>query len=183
VFVLATRKAGIKSPAEIDAEIKKAKPLFDKRDKALAIESSKWQREIEMLERRVETEYVDLELPGGDTIAIRTCLSNPESDLLGRLREEQKAFDMKTGDPARLEEIMYEILELVTANPLLTVQWFRENEGKYATMDALAIAIGYHEKRIEHLKEQDRRVMRAYSFREDEGGASLRGVPSPHENH
>lgn len=178
MFVLASRKAGIKSPAEIEEALRKAKPLFDKRDRALSIESSKWQKEIEMLERRVNETSVDLELPGGDTIAIRTCLSNPESNQLAKLRAEQIAFDLKTGDPVRLEEIMYEILELVTANPLLTAQWFKEHEGKYATVDAVTIGIGYYEKQSQLLKERHQKVMRAQSFREDDSGTELRGVPA-----
>jgi hypothetical protein len=178
VFVLVTsRKPGVKSPQEIDDALKKAKPLFDKRDKALAVQTDKWQREIDMLERRVEEAYEDLDLPGGDTIAIRTCLSNPESKRLGELKQEQiKSDPVKDAD--RLEELMYEILGTITANPLLTVDWFRQNEGKYAMVDAVTMSIGYYEKQVQQLRERNRKVKAAQSFREDESGTELRDVPA-----
>ena len=180
MFVLAARKDGAKSPAEIDAALKKAKPLFDKRDKILSIESDKWQREIEMLEGRVKETH-EATLLGGKTIEIRSYLNNDESKRLGELQKKQRDFNPETDDPQILEEIMYEILGLVTANPLLDADYWRQHEGEYAMVDALMITTGYFENQVEQIKERNEKVRRAQSFREDQSGAELRSVPALHE--
>ena len=173
---MATRKQEAKSPAEIEAMLKKAKPLFEKRDKAIATEVGKWQREIEMLEGRVQETY-ELELMGGKTITMRTYLTNDESKRLGEIRQQQLNFNPEKDNPQVLEDVMYEILGIVTANPDLTADWWRQHEGKFAMVDAVTIAVGYYEKQVEMLKERNRRVRAAQSFREDGGGTELRDVP------
>ena len=117
-------------------------------DKRYNDQDAKWQNEIAMLERRVYSEYEDVDLGNGDRIAIRTALSEKESRYIGELEAERAGLDSKT-DIARLNEIAYEILELMTANPMLTRDWFEANRDKFALSDVLQISQAFYEQVVQ----------------------------------
>ena len=53
-------------------------------------------------------------------------------------------------------EIAWEILGVVTANPVLTMEWFANNRDIYSTEDMMTVSLGYYEgiaKRMERVSE------------------------------
>jgi Na+/phosphate symporter len=135
------------TPEEIDAALNQAKPLFEKMEQRYAAENNKWANEIATLERRVNTLYEDVDLGNGDRIAIRTALSEKESKRVGKLEEERTTLD-KEHDLDRLNDISYELLEIFTANPMLTKTWFKKNGDKFALNDALKIMFSFYESLV-----------------------------------
>lgn len=135
------------TPAEIEESLSKAQPLFDKMNARYDAVNTKWANEIAMLERRVNTLYEEVDLGSGDRIAVRTALSNQESKHIGKLDKERAGLD-PAKDEDRLNEISYEILEILTANPLLTKEWFAQNPDRYALTDALRISLTFYENII-----------------------------------
>jgi len=147
---------------EVNRILKDAEPTMRQMDESTAAAESRWRREIATLERRVETECVDVDLGNGDTIAVRACLSNAESRRIADLERERST--LSDGDRDRADEIAFEILGILTANPLLTAGWFRQNPDRYAVSDMVAITLGGYEARIVR---QGRRVQEAHSFRRE----------------
>jgi hypothetical protein len=141
-------------------------------------ETKRWQREIATLERRVREESEDVDLGNGDLIAVRTCLSNAESQKIAALEEERASLSPES-DSVRLDEIAYEILEIMTANPLLTAAWFRENPDKFAVSDMVRLTIGFYRARVAM---KSRGVRNAASFRREPAGPELRGVSEVSRN-
>jgi len=139
----------------------------------------RWQSEIAMLERRVknETSYVDL--GNGDKIAIRLCLSDAEMKEISELQKEMGNPDIPEDER---EFATFRILEIATANPLLTVDWFRDNRNSFATSDMLAVILGFYEAQVEERRKQLDRVRSAGRFRTDNARSELRGISSLHEN-
>jgi hypothetical protein len=133
---------------EIKSLLSEAKPQFQQMARQYNDQDAKWQNEITMLERRVYSEYEDIDLGNGDRIAIRTALSEAESRHIGDLNEERETLDKKA-DTARLNEIAYEILEIMTANPFLTRDWFENNRDKFALTDVLQISIAFYEQVVQ----------------------------------
>lgn len=148
------------SPAEIEESLAKAQPLFDKMNARYTAENNRWANEIAMLERRVNTLYEDVDLGNGDKIAVRTALSEEEMNELGELEQHLSA----DCSPEEKGEIAYRQLELLTANPYLTADWFRENRDKWPTIDGLSIILGYAENKI---RQQRDRVEKIRKFRNE----------------
>lgn len=165
--------------AEVNRILKEAEPLFEERRVREEAEKKRWAGEIAMLERRVREETVEVDLGGGDTLAIRSCLSESETKRIAKLEKERKELD--PDDPksqARMDEIAYEILEIVTANPLITRDWLKKNRDKFAVVDMLAATFAYYDAQADRF----RRINSARSFRTDKSGPELRGVPPLHED-
>ncbi len=169
-------KPGAKSPAEIDAELKRMKPLFEQMYAARDKDDQIWQEEISLLESRVSIAYQEVELPGGGTIRIRTCLTGPEMKRLGELEEKRIEAGHK-GDISGMNLAIYEIVEIVTANPLINVEYLKKNPDKYSGIDITTIGLGYYEGQVKALQERAEKVRRARTFRQDSEGAGIRPVP------
>ena len=164
------------TPEEIEENFKLAKPLFDKLAQSTQEENAKWTREIANLERRTRTKIVDIDIGDGDTIAVRTHLSQRAMRRLGEIEREKRG----TKDIDAQNELSYEELEIVTANPLLTRQWFRENQDNYPLNDMVTVIVGFYEAIADQQREKLRRVKSATSFLEKPNGAELRGLPALH---
>jgi hypothetical protein len=147
-------------PAEAAVMLKEHQPNFDRLKAAEAADSFKWQDEIAMLERRVHDCYEDVDLGNGDTIAVRTALSEEEMQEMNAL--EQRKTELEKKDP-ELSEITYRQLELMTANPYLTAQWFSENKAKWPVDAALAVLQSFLEHQI---SKRINRVKDLQSFRD-----------------
>jgi len=119
--------------------------MVKKKNELYADQDEKWQHEIEMLERRVKSNFIDIDLGDGDSIAIRACLSEEETRKLAKLNQERLKHDPEQ-EEAKLNEIGYEILELITVNPRFTKQYFQDNRDKYGTEDLLKAFFGYYEQ-------------------------------------
>lgn len=171
------RKPGAKSPAEIDLELEKAKTVFDRMYAGQEDEQRLWAEEIAMLESRVKHNYRDLELPGGGRIRVRSCLTGPEMERLDDL-EKQRIACANGNDAKGMNEAVYQILEIVTANPRLTAEYFRKNPTRYSQIDIITIGLGYYEGQVRDLQERAEKVRRAISFRKNQGGAGIRGLPA-----
>ena len=128
---------------EIDAIIAQSTPQFQQMDQRYAGHVLKWQNEIAMLERRVHDCHEDVDLGNGDRIAVRTALSEEEMLEMGAI--EERLMGLEKGDPER-SDLTYRQLELMTANPYLTADWFKENKDKWPVNDALVVLIGFSEK-------------------------------------
>jgi hypothetical protein len=145
-----------------------AEPLrrqMQERDDAGA---ARWDAEIAMLARRVETACEDVDLGNGDRLAIRVALTNDETSRLEELMPR-----------AGHEEADAEILAIMTANPILTKEWFLENRDRYGTADMAEVVVAFYEARAEKQRERFRRVAALKSFRPEPAGAGRVGVPSP----
>ena len=124
---------------------------------------SKWEHEIAMLERRVKEETAKVDLGNGDKLEIRSCLSDAEMEEFGRLQ----TLVQTKGKGKDNSEASYKMLEMTTANPLLTAEWFKQNRDKYATADMAAVLIGFYEDRVKRQKAGIDRVKSAADFRTD----------------
>lgn len=125
--------------------LKQHQPNFDQMEAAEIAESTKWLREIAMLERRVESLYEEVDLGNGDKIAVRTALSEEESAEYAELEKKKRTEGITVEE---VSEISYRQLELMTMNPLLTAGWFRQNKDKWPVNDALAIAVTFAENQL-----------------------------------
>lgn len=166
--------------AEAERILKEAEPLFKEREVREQAEKERWAREIAMLERRVKEDYVDIDLGHGDTLAIRTCLSNEESGRLGELYQTWFA-PLKEPDKnaiAKRKKVSYEIIELVTANPAITKDWLRKNPDKFATDDMVNAIFTWAELRQKRENERAQRLVSAVLFRQEPEGAGLRELPA-----
>jgi len=168
--------------AEAKRILKEATPLFEQRKITEQAERERWSHEIAMLERRVRDEYVEIDLGGGDTLAIRTALSEVESIKLGELYK-QWFTPMKKPDKNAVtakKKVSYEIIALVTANPLITRDWLEQNPDRFSTDDAVHAIISYAEERQKRENDRARGLIETLTFRPLQAGAELRGVsPSP----
>lgn len=139
------------------------KPIHDKMDAEKAAQSSEWEKEIQMLERRANTSFIDLELSNGDKLAIRSSLSLTDTDRIDALRMEQST----NNDKERMREISYEIVEIITANPLITKAWLKKNPRKFALNDILACAFAFYQQQVYQQREEMERIKKAFTFREE----------------
>lgn len=143
--------------------------LKAKRDAAITAQDEKWQREIELLETRVQSNFKDIAIDdNGGTIAIRASLSDAETGKIAKLDKERLKLGTKDKEgntiltekeTTKVNELTYEILETVTANPLLNKTFFRDNRDKYSTEDMLKVILGYYD-------EMAARVRRVSSIKE-----------------
>jgi hypothetical protein len=146
----------------------------------------KWQNEIAMLESRVQDCYEDIDLGNGDTIAVRTALSEEESRRYNDLEEQKNRFaqrlkelNKRKTDPSvtpeenqqiydeiqgmvdEISTVAYQQIELVTANPLITTDWLLQNKDRWPSNDILAIMASFLEGNI---RERVNRVKNIQSF-------------------
>ena len=165
--------------AEAKRILKESEPLFEKRKVREQAEREKWASEIAMLERRVRDEYVEVDLGNGDTIALRTCLSEGEGKRIAKLEKDRAGLDLSAPESAeQADEIAFEILEIVTANPIITKSWLKKNRDKFALNDMLTVTFGWYDQQIARF----RRIKDLKSFRPEQTGPELRGVPALHES-
>jgi len=127
--------------------------------KAIDVEDKeKWIREIELLERRVKTNFVDINLGNGDMIAIRASISDAEAGYIAKLDRERLKLNPEK-DENQLNALTYEILAIVTANPIMTKEWFYDERERYSTEDMLKVILGYYDgitqrvRRVRGIKE------------------------------
>jgi hypothetical protein len=147
--------------AEAERLLKEGQPMIDQVTREQRADDQKWQKEIAMLERRVKEEASEIDLGNGDKLAIRSCLSDAEMERFGKL---QATIEKKGKEST---EATYQMLELVTANPYFTVDWFRQNRDRYATADMAALLFGWYEDRIKRQRKNLEQVKSAISFREE----------------
>ena len=131
------------------------KELKMKRDKAIAAQDEKWQHEIELLETRVISNFKDISIDdNGGTIAIKASLSDSDMGKIAKLTQKRSKFGTKDeeGNLTLTEkeiddadEIAWEILGMVTANPVMTKEWFANNRDKYSTEDMMTVTVGYYD--------------------------------------
>lgn len=129
--------------------------LKHERDTAITAKDTKWQHEIELLETRVQTNFKDIPIDNnGGTIAIKASLSDSDMGKITKL--DQKRSKLGTRDKEgnltltekeidEANEIAWEILGMVTANPVMTKEWFANNRDKYSTEDMMTVSLGYYE--------------------------------------
>lgn len=149
-----------RSKEEIDSLLSKAEPQFQQMNQQYSEQDTRWLNEIAMLERRVETLYEEVDLGNGDRIAVRTALSDMEMEELTEL---EKILTSESSAEEK-NEVAYRQLELLTANPFLTADWFRENRDKWPVADGLAIIMGFAENK---LRAQQERVEKIRKFRNE----------------
>ena len=148
------------------------KELKEKRDKVISKQDAKWQCEIELLETRVQTNFKDIPIgDNGGTIAIKASLSDSDMGKIAKLdqkrskigtrdKEGNRTFTEKEIDEAN--KIAWEILGMVTANPVMTKEWFATNRDKYSTEDMMVVSLGYYDSIAGRMK----RVSEIQQFRD-----------------
>lgn len=194
-----------KTPEEKAAllkQIKESDPEIKQLRAHQAAKNRKWADEIAMLERRVREEFTFVNLGGDDKIALRACLSNAEMAEISRLDKKRSELgkEVKIPDPKNpkakptarrvltekdndaANELTFEMLEIVTANPLLTRDWFRDNQDRYAMGDMMTIILGFYEAKVEENRARMERIKNSGSFRTEPARPELRGVPPLHED-
>lgn len=147
-----------RSKEEIDSLLSQAEPQFNQMNQQYSEQDTRWLNEIAMLERRVQTLYEEVDLGNGDRIAVRTALSDMEMEELAEL---EKILTSESSAEEK-NEVAYRQLELLTANPFLTADWFRENRDKWPVAAGLAIIMGFAENK---LRAQQERVEKIRKFR------------------
>jgi hypothetical protein len=146
------------------------KPNLDRMRADISDDDARWSKEITALETRVHTEAVEIDLGGGASIAIRTCLTGDEGKRLDVL-EKAQALEQ---DADKKEEMAAEMIEIVTLNPLITKEWILENKDKYSPSDILRVLLGFMEVRIQERTDRVKRIRSAASFLPDTRGTELR---------
>ena len=156
---LAKRKA--KMRADALALLEEHKDDLEKFRHQGDVNEERWGREISLLERRVKTNTHEIEIgEKGETIEIRISLSDYEMGEIARLDNIRQALDPKE-DVDQITIITYKILGAITANPILTAEWFAENRTKYSTEDMLAVTLSY----FESMSKRAKRVAEIQQFR------------------
>ena len=84
---------------------------FEAAKNARLIDEANSSNAIDILQRRVATQFFPIELPGGDVIKIRTEISKAEAQQIDALREEQSSLDVL--DPKVQEAIDLLSVELM----------------------------------------------------------------------
>ena len=125
------------------------------------INDERWAREVSLLERRVETNTYPVQIgEEGETIEIRISLSEYEVKAIVRLDNIRRTLDLEK-DIDKIDEITYMILGTITANPIMTAEWFAANPKKYSTEDMLGVTLSYFGK----MDERAKRVAEIQQFR------------------
>jgi len=145
--------------------------LLAKFEKTDAEDRDKWQREIELLETRVQTNFKDIPIDDkGGTIAIKASLSDSDMGEIAKLVKKRSKIGTKDEDGDMIltekeideaDEIAWVMLGMVTANPLMTKEWFANNRDKYSTEDMMTVTVGYYEGIAERME----RVSKIQQFR------------------
>lgn len=153
------------SESQAEAELK-AKYANQK-----AEQDAKWQHEIELLETRVQTNFKDISIDdNGGTIAIKASLSDGDIGKITKLdqkrsklgtRDEEGNLILTDEEIDEANEIAWEVLGVITANPVMTKEWFTRNRDKYSTEDMMNVTVGYYDGMAERM----RRVSEVKEFR------------------
>lgn len=146
--------------AEIPEHVLKAQERMLNKHKRLSTdEGDRWAKELDMLTTRVKLDIVELDLGNGDIIAVRGALSEQEMQHIQKLTKNRdavasgkKSSDLDETQLNEMNMISYEILEIVTANPTLTKEWFQENPDKFSTEDMLKVVFNYFDRMTERAK-------------------------------
>lgn len=152
--------------AQAKAALDARAPARAERDAKLAAENSRWEREIASLESRVHNESAEVDLGNGATIAIRLCLLESETDRVDFL---EKAIKVEKSDLERAQ-MASELIEIITANPLITKEWLMNNRDKYSPSDVALVLLGYMEVKLEERKAHFTRLQSAMDFRKNKVG-------------
>jgi hypothetical protein len=148
------------SPEEAHEMLKGHEANFELLRQSSIHDERRWDNEIALLSRRVVERFEEVDI-GGDRLAIRTCLSDDESEEFARLLTlSEKGKNIKERADAT-----YQLLALITANPKLTADWFRDNRSQYATTDVMAVLVGFLENRAVQQRDRVQRVKDIASFR------------------
>lgn len=125
------------------------------------VNEKRWQREVTLLQHRVELNTSQIQIgEEGETIEIRISLSDYEVGEIVRLNDIRSVLDIKK-DVETINQITYKILGAITANPIMTAEWFAENRTKYSTEDMLAVTLSY----FESMDKRAKRVAEIQEFR------------------
>jgi len=162
------------------ARVKHLEEMVEAQEKT---ENAQYQAEVAALEKRVLTLKKAIRLGDGkETIEIWTHLPDEDMKKIRKLEHERAAVAARVqktigeGDEstqenmARLDRIGFEILEIVTVNPIITADWLQENRDKVATQDLLTVSLAFYQE----VGERTMEVLRAEKFRGDTGGAGIR---------
>lgn len=146
------------------------KPHMENMVRGIHEEEARWAQEIAVLESRIYTEAIEINLGNGASIAIRTCLTGPEGK---RLDELEKAQALES-DAGKREEIAAEMIEIITLNPLINKKWIIENKDKYSPSDILRVLLGFMEVRMQERTDRIKKIQSAASFLPITRGTELR---------
>ena len=118
-------------------------------------QDEKWQHEIELLESHITSNIKDIPIDNnGGTIAIRASPNDTDMDKIAKLEQKRSKLGTKDDEGNKIltdeeidkaNEIAWEVLATVTANPLMTVEWFANNRDKYSTEDMMMVTLGFYE--------------------------------------
>jgi len=137
------------------------KDEIDKFDHKIDAQDKKWQNELNLLQRRVETNIKEIQLGDkGETIAIRASLSDYEATEIAKLDDKRTKLDPNT-DMDLINDLTYTILSMITANPMMTAEWFKDNRERYSTEDMLSLFLSY----LEQMTTRAKRVAEIQQFR------------------
>ena len=168
--------ADILNSPEAQALRKKKEALIAERNASLDLEEDRWAKEIETLQKRTRSQVEEIDLGDGDTLAVWARLSEAETRMLAQLQRMQKeitggrdASALTLEESEALNEIQYQILELITVNPRITADYLRENPERYTTQDLVAVSLEYYLR----IGERIRGIAEARSFRPEQRRAEL----------
>lgn len=144
------------------SESQAEKELKAKYAKQKTEQDEKWQREIELLETRVLTNFKDIPIDdNGGTIAIKASLSDTDMGAIAKLdqkrsklgtKDEEGNLTLTEKETDEANEIAWDILGRIIANPIMTKEWFKSNRDKYSTEDMTAVTLGYYSKIAERVR-------------------------------
>jgi hypothetical protein len=153
------------TPDEIEAKLQRAAPVLKKFDQKIEQRNDDWANEIAILESRVTSETVTVYLDGEkrqQPIKLRVCLSDAEMRKIAKLFSGKDKLDMsKPEDVEKANELTYEIIEMVTANPMITKEWLKANTDKYSQQDMLALIMSF----MRAMEDRAQSVAKAQNFR------------------
>lgn len=153
------------TPDEIEAKLQKAAPVLKKFDQKIEQRNDDWANEIAILETRVTEETVTVYLDGErkqHPIKLRACLSDAEMRKIAKLFGNKDKLKMESeADIEKANEMTYEIIEMVTANPMITKDWLRANNDKYSQQDMLALIMSF----MRAMEDRAQSVAKTQNFR------------------
>ena len=154
------------------------KELKEKRDKVIRAQDAKWQEEIELLERRTETNIEDVELEKGGTIATYSSLSQEGrlkiADLFDKLKKMDDPEDWSNKELIQSDNIMYEVFEIMTPNPHFTKEWFKNNPKGFSQNDLERLILRARAMQLKKEVQEQGRIRGIKSFRTKPNGGKLR---------
>jgi hypothetical protein len=153
------------TPDEIEAKLQRAAPVLKKFSEKIEQRNDDWANEIAILESRVASETVTVYLDGErktQPIKLRVCLSDMEMRKIAKLFSGKDKLDMsKPEDVEKANDLTYEIIEMVTANPMITKEWLKANTDKYSQQDMLALIMSF----MRAMEDRAQGVAKAQNFR------------------